>query len=439
MDAKYKLRVLWAFAAGLAGACSVSPSWAVEIRGTVPASMPAGAVVAVPVNVPEQVAEAPALTGLLRIGDGQPLRVSVQGEPADTAAGTPARAWFTCKVDPAMAGKPVTIEIDPAAVKADGDAYKIGYTDPLVKVASPDGDLVLAYRHGKPDPSWRYPLTSFIHPLIGLDGEVLTDCITKDHPHHRGVFWAWVRIQHNGKSIGEWWIPRDLVLEAHDLKTSTGPLFAEFKARHYWVYHPATAGTSAEGLASGDRLIDEMVVCRVFQTTNAGRAIDVDLTMTGLVDGLAIGGQTDFNKGYSGLTVRWGSDATHSGKTRSPRVVADGKFIARDTNHLVAHWIDWTAVFDGKDGVPLKHRSGGAVFVHPSHPPLPASPPEWITRNYGPINVAYPGLKMLDLPKGKPVRLRYRIWLHRDNAGPANVAGQYAAYAADWNWQKTRQ
>ena len=71
-------------------------------------------------------------------------------------------------------------------------------------------------------------------------------------------------------------------------------------------------------------------------------------------------------------------------------------------------------------------------MAHPSHPDYA---PEWITRYYGPINVAYPGLDMLALPDGKPLNLRYRFWVHRGGALDGKVAEQYAAYAADWKWK----
>ena len=35
----------------------------------------------------------------------------------------------------------------------------------------------------------------FIHPLYGLDGEVLTDDFPADHTYHRGVFWAWPHVK----------------------------------------------------------------------------------------------------------------------------------------------------------------------------------------------------------------------------------------------------
>lgn len=36
--------------------------------------------------------------------------------------------------------------------------------------------------------------SGYIHPLHGLDGEVLTRDWSPDHPHHRGLYWAWPEV-----------------------------------------------------------------------------------------------------------------------------------------------------------------------------------------------------------------------------------------------------
>ena len=58
-----------------------------------------------------------------------------------------------------------------------------------------NGKPVLEYRYtrvdppqGAPEKFWRM---SYIHPLYGLDGDILTQDFPDDHYHHRGVFWTW--------------------------------------------------------------------------------------------------------------------------------------------------------------------------------------------------------------------------------------------------------
>src|SRR5687768_7784513 len=61
-----------------------------------------------------------------------------------------------------------------------------------------EGDKrVLVYNHGitpKPALEGAKERSTYIHPIYGLDGEVLTDDYPKDHVHHRGLYWAWPHI-----------------------------------------------------------------------------------------------------------------------------------------------------------------------------------------------------------------------------------------------------
>jgi len=47
---------------------------------------------------------------------------------------------------------------------------------------------------------------NYIHPLNDLDGNILTEDFPMDHPHHRGIFWAWHQIQIDGTNIADSWI-----------------------------------------------------------------------------------------------------------------------------------------------------------------------------------------------------------------------------------------
>lgn len=409
----------------LTAACRPATKSIQVVRGQIPADWPADTPTPVVVPLAGRPAGA-ALQGQLTIeGQDKPIDVTLQWEAKDAAADTPARAWFMLAARPADRGKRVSLRITGPTADAKA-AFEAEHKDPLVNVRTADGKPVLSYRHGRPDPVVKYPMTSYIHPMFGLDGELITQNSPQDHLHHRGLFWAWVRIERDGQNIGDWWIPEHITMEPAELDVTTGPVFARFAARHYWLYQPSPD-------AKAERIVDEHVVCRVYPAGKTGRAIDLDLTLTALQDKLRIGGQTQGNKGYGGVT--WRLRGPGEGGTTDVRIVADGKPVEADTvNHLKARWVDWTGVFLGPDSKPMPGRSGGAMLVDPSHPPLPAEPPEWITRAYGPINVAYPGLEMLDLPRGKPLHLRYRLWIHRGDAETGGVDGQYRALAADWGW-----
>src|SRR5699024_3188858 len=44
------------------------------------------------------------------------------------------------------------------------------------------------------------PRSNYIHPLYGLEGEMLTrDWPEGAHPHHRGIFWAWPEVEYGSE------------------------------------------------------------------------------------------------------------------------------------------------------------------------------------------------------------------------------------------------
>lgn len=403
----------------------------VAVSGVVPADWPAWAQSPIAVPLPRGPEAGNRVLAVMRVGDepGE-FVIPAQCEPADPISGTPARAWFLWPAFPSHGGKKVEVhfqECRPSDERANANerVYASRLDDPILHVRTADEKPILSFWHGLADrrnPK-SFPLNDFIHPLIGLDGEVLTANSPRDHIHHRGIFWAWVRTELRGERIGGWWIPKEFVVDPGQLSMDDGPVFSRFASQHFWVHRP-------EGAAKGERFVEERVVCRVFKTGNEGRAVDVDLTLRALADGVRIGGQTYKDKGYGGLTIRFGEAA-------DVKIQCDSQVIEeKNLNRLRARWVDWTGVFKGPDGKPLPHRSGGALFVHPAHPNLP---PEWITRVYGPINVAYPGMDMLEIPKDKPLRLRYRIWIHRGDAAKAKVGEHYRAYAADWKWRNSQR
>ena len=74
-----------------------------------------------------------------------------------------------------------------------------------------EGDRpVLVYNHGvmsKPSVPATHQRSSYIHPIYGLDGEVLTDDFPADHLDHRGLYWAWPHIKIGSREFDIWpWV-----------------------------------------------------------------------------------------------------------------------------------------------------------------------------------------------------------------------------------------
>jgi hypothetical protein len=76
----------------------------------------------------------------------------------------------------------------------------------FILATTADGKPLVRYLFGPPPQGERapaVPFTDYSHPVWTPSGEVITDVGAADHPHHRGVFCAW--IQAEGVRNGDWW------------------------------------------------------------------------------------------------------------------------------------------------------------------------------------------------------------------------------------------
>jgi len=71
---------------------------------------------------------------------------------------------------------------------------------------SDNGQPVLTYNFGTvPVPTgvkgpYAVARGDYVHPLYGPGGEVLTKDFSPDHPHHRGLYWAWPEVTYKGET-----------------------------------------------------------------------------------------------------------------------------------------------------------------------------------------------------------------------------------------------
>jgi hypothetical protein len=135
-----------------------------------------------------------------------------------------------------------------------------------------------------------YPRANYIHPLYGLDGEILTEDFPEDHLHHRGIFWAWHQLYVDGKKAGDGWECKGITWNVHEMDYETRADKAIFKTSLTW-----------EGELA--QLIHEetVITCKI---TDRGQVeMDFDIRLTALHEGTNIGGSED-QKGYSGFSIR---------------------------------------------------------------------------------------------------------------------------------------
>ncbi len=272
-----------------------------------------------------------------------------------------------------------------------------------------DHQPILVYNHGPQHPKGA-PVTearsSYIHPLYGLDGEVLTDDAPADHLHHRGVFWAWPHVTVAGRHHDSW------------ILRGIAPRFERFGAQECG---PESARLELENgwYVATKKVMSEALTITVHKATSGpgnrgARAIDLDFTWMPVEQPVTLGGAE--GKSYGGLTMRFASGADTAITVPTGRT-HDDLYMTK------LPWADLTRVWSGQTST-----SGAAIFVHPSHPDYP---PTWLTRHYGALCLGWPGVQPKTLRAGEAIRCRYRIWIHRGRPVVDELGKAYAAYVSE--------
>lgn len=244
---------------------------------------------------------------------------------------------------------------------------------------------------GAPEESRR---SAYVHPVYAPDGTVLTDDFNKDHPHHRGIFWAWPVVTFAGKT-GDIWAVQGFRQE-----------FVRWKARE--TNGPVARLVVENGWFSGERkIVKEDVEIVIHPTTNNRRQLDFTLRFEATDKPVVIVGTPDYKKGYGGFTFRTAPRDGGAAKT----IIRTDEGVSEKDGVMARHpWAEILGTFAGKN-------EAIRVEDDPSNPGYPKN--GWLMRHsFALLNVSYPGLEPLTLEPGKPLVLKYRVILSSGQAAP---------------------
>lgn len=256
----------------------------------------------------------------------------------------------------------------------------------------------------------KYKRGHYVHPLYDLDGVLMSYDMPKDHPHHRGVFWAWSQLWIDDLRIGHPWEQRDLHWEVHGVHIDGDETSSGITTDVHWK---SPLWTDSRG--NEKPIVKEHSIIRVHEATANARVIDFEIQLQALENLVRLGGSLD-NKGYGGFSVR--IPLPNDLKINGPQGA-----IAVDTTQpsLPQPWVDFSANFGGEGNV-----TGLAILGHPS---LPGFPQGWTIRNHHSCqNPVFPGRQPVTLSTKQPLVLRYRIILHRGDKDEANIAQRFEQY-----------
>jgi len=235
----------------------------------------------------------------------------------------------------------------------------------------------------------------YIHPLYGPRGEVLTKDYSPEHPHHRGLYWAWPEVFYKSRK--------------RDLHALQGVF-----ARPDKIVGTVTGEDSATIAAASKWLWDkEEIVAETATITSrkAGadgrRIIDLKFKFTALVEGVSIARRGQ--KAYGGFNLRF---SARKDQKISRYIDPVGKKPRRAWAQIV--------------GVPPKGKNpvSVAIFQHAANPHYPG---DWVTYpNLNWLQPTFPskGVKYA-LAMGKPLVLRFRLCIQNGKMTDKQLAEQW--------------
>lgn len=247
------------------------------------------------------------------------------------------------------------------------------------------------------------PRSDYIHPLYGLNGEMLTrDWPDGGHPHHRGIFWAWPEVEYNGQRGDIYALQRVFARPTENIEMISGPVYAEINAENRWMWEDK------------DPIVLEQASIRVYHSSKDKRVIDLTVRLLALKNNVTIA--TRFTNSYGGLNIRM----------QTPEDQEITYFTDEDDANPLRAWADFNGIFEGRHS-----KSGLMILQHNSNPEYPGAWVEypdlsWVQPTFPAPNTRYA------LSTEKPLILKYRFIVHSGGKPTVNKSKLYwDAYHSD--------
>jgi hypothetical protein len=277
----------------------------------------------------------------------------------------------------------------------------------------------------------------YVYPLRTASGVIVTRHFpmeefsgeTKDHPHHRGMFFSHGEI--NGYNF--WATEVTPPPGANASRRASGAnSFASrrgsMKLRKVTELKNGKRSGSIQAIFDGldpqGKPIMTETRTLTFYSDPKLRTIDYDIKIDA-IDSLKFG---DTKEGTFG--IRLASSMTEDAKLGGRMVNADGKQGEKEVWGKRSAWLDYSGPVDGQ-------TIGVLVMDHPSNP---RHPTYWHTRAYGLLGANIFGVhdflndKTQDgsmvVEPGQSVRFRYRIVIHQGDVSALDAPAQFSKFAA---------
>ncbi|HRO47949.1 DUF6807 family protein [Agriterribacter sp.] len=238
------------------------------------------------------------------------------------------------------------------------------------------------------------PRSDYIHPLYGLEGEMLTrDWPDGGHPHHRGIFWAWPEVEIGTSRKGDIYaLQKIFARPTGKIELTSGTVFAQVAAENVWMWEDR------------DSIVREEAVIRVYPAKANIRIIDLSIKLDALADSITIA--TRETNSYGGLNLRM----------MTPQNQLISYFADQPGSAPLRAWSDFNGTFEGNPS-----PSGLMVVQHNGNPEYPGAWVEypnlaWVQPTFPTSGTRFP------LLRGKPLVLHYRLVVHAGGKPDENLS-----------------
>jgi len=252
---------------------------------------------------------------------------------------------------------------------------------------------VLFYQKQPKSINGEFSRNNYIHPLYGLDGSVLTEDFPEDHPHHRGVFWAWHQVYIGDKKLGDSWECKDFKWDIKDIEISRSGENLNLMVSTHWKspQWPNPGGNEKPFL------LENTKIC-IYPRKDNYRIVRFEIALLALEKNLKIGGSDD-EKGYGGFSVRMKLPENIRFSSLTAKVKAENTAVEAGK---------WINIFGSLTN--NKYGSGIAIFSHTDSPQNKAN---WILREKESMqNCVYPGRNSVAVSTTDPTILKYSLLIY---------------------------
>ncbi len=299
--------------------------------------------------------------------------------------------------NPLKAGERRTYSIQGQAIAAQDSPYQVERVPKDHVKLLYEGKPILRYNDGiqiyEHDRSQKYlDRSGYVHPLWSPDGHVVTGDRCPDHPHQRGLFFAWTKCTFLDETVNFWELRTGHSETIADPEVGLGPLAAVLNAKNHLI-------------ALDQPVLTEWLHYQVYGGLSQGWVIDLTLHHEALDEPLQV---EQYH--YGGMAFR----GPETWLDQKLGVSSSEGLPGRSANYTRARWCEMSGPVGDGD-----RFAGVTYFDNAENPRYPTYLRIHPNKPYFCITHQQNEGRFID--KDHPIQLSYRILVHDGRPHPTRL------------------